>query len=91
MELIKRKVPYKLILSEDGEFDVICGWDYPDDITDLIFNAMEAAGVKDVVSKSLGSNTQINTAKATIKALQNQRNIAHIASLRGKSVEEVLK
>jgi small subunit ribosomal protein S5 len=52
---------------------------------------LELAGVKDVVSKSLGSNTQINTAKATIKALQNQRNIAHIASLRGKSVEEVLK
>lgn len=52
---------------------------------------LELAGVKDVVSKSLGSNTQINTAKATIKALQAQRNVAHIASLRGKTVEEVLK
>lgn len=52
---------------------------------------LELAGVKDVVSKSLGSNTQINTAKATIKALQSQRNIAHVASLRGKTVEEVLK
>ena len=52
---------------------------------------LELAGVKDVVSKSLGSNTQINTAKATIKALQAQRNISHIASLRGKNVEEVLK
>jgi len=51
---------------------------------------LELAGVKDVVSKSLGSNTQINTAKATIKALQSQRNIAHVASLRGKTVEEVL-
>ena len=52
---------------------------------------LELAGVKDVVSKSLGSNTQINTAKATIKALQAQRNVAHIASLRVKKVEEVLK
>ncbi len=52
---------------------------------------LELAGVKDVVSKSLGSNTQINTAKATIKALQSQRNVAHVASLRGKTVEEVLK
>lgn len=52
---------------------------------------LELAGVKDVVSKSLGSNTQINTAKATIKALQSQRNAAHVAELRGKTVEEVLK
>ena len=54
-------------------------------------DVLELAGVKDVVSKSLGSNTQINTAKATIEALANQRTIAHIASLRGKTVEEVLK
>ena len=52
---------------------------------------LELAGVKDVVSKSLGSNTQINTAKATINALQAQRNASHIAQLRGKTVEEVLK
>ena len=52
---------------------------------------LELAGVKDVVSKSLGSNTQINTAKATIKALQAQRNASHIAQLRGKTFEEVIK
>ena len=51
---------------------------------------LELAGVKDVVSKSLGSNTQINTAKATIEALRNQRSIGHVAELRGKTVEEVL-
>ena len=34
---------------------------------------LELAGVKDVVAKSLGSSTQINTAKATIKALESQR------------------
>ena len=52
---------------------------------------LELAGVKDVVSKSLGSNTQINTAKATIKALESQKNAEHVAALRGKTVEEVLK
>ena len=39
---------------------------------------LELAGIKDVVSKSLGSNTQINTAKATIKALQAQRNASQM-------------
>ena len=52
---------------------------------------LELAGVRDVVSKSLGSNTQINTAKATINALQEQKSVAHVAELRGKTVEEVLK
>ena len=51
---------------------------------------LELAGIKDVVAKSLGSNTQINTAKATIEALANQRTIEHVAKLRGKTVEEVL-
>ena len=41
-------------------------------------------------SKSLGSNTQINTAKATIEALESQRSIEHVAELRGKTVKEVL-
>ena len=51
---------------------------------------LELAGVKDVVAKSLGSNTQINTAKATIQALESQRSIEHVAELRGKTVKEVL-
>ena len=51
---------------------------------------LELAGVKDVVSKSLGSNTQINTAKAAMDALKQQKSISHIASLRGKKVEEII-
>lgn len=47
-------------------------------------NVLELAGVKDIVSKSLGSNTQINTAKAAMDALKQQKSISHIASLRGK-------
>ena len=52
-------------------------------------NVLELAGVKDIVSKSLGSNTQINTAKAAMDALKQQKSISHIASLRGKKVEEI--
>ncbi len=50
---------------------------------------LDLAGVKDVVSKSLGSNTQINTSRATIDALKKQRSISELASLRGKQVEEI--
>lgn len=50
---------------------------------------LELAGVKDVVSKSLGSNTKVNVAKATIDALTSLRTAEHIASLRGKKVEEL--
>jgi len=53
-------------------------------------NVLELAGVKDIVSKSLGSNTQINTAKAAMDALRRQRSAEHIAQLRGKKVEEII-
>lgn len=50
---------------------------------------LELAGVKDVVSKSLGSNTQINTSRATMDALRKQKSVSHLAELRGKKVEEI--
>ena len=50
---------------------------------------LELAGVKDIVSKSLGSNTQVNVAKATLEALKSVRTPAKIAALRGKKVEEL--
>ena len=50
---------------------------------------LELAGVKDIVAKSLGSNTKINVAKATLEALKMQRTPEHIAELRGKKVEEL--
>ncbi len=53
-------------------------------------NVLELAEIKDIVSKSLGSNTQINTAKAAMDALKQQKSISHIASLRGKKVEEII-
>ena len=50
---------------------------------------LELAGVKDIVAKSLGSNTKINVAKATLEALKMQRTPEKIAALRGKKVEEL--
>ena len=50
---------------------------------------LELAGVKDMVSKSLGSNTKVNVAKATLEALKSERTPAKIAALRGKKVEEL--
>ena len=50
---------------------------------------LELAGVKDIVSKCLGSNTKVNVAKATLEALKSERTPAKIAALRGKKVEEL--
>ena len=50
---------------------------------------LELAGIKDIVAKSLGANTQVNVAKATLEALKSQRTAEHIAELRGKKVEEL--
>ncbi len=50
---------------------------------------LELAGVKDIVSKSLGANTKANVAKATLAALQLERTAEQIAELRGKKVEEL--
>ena len=52
-------------------------------------SVLELAGVKDILSKSLGSSTKINMAYATLNALTSQRTAEHIAKLRGKKVEEL--
>ena len=52
-------------------------------------SVQELAGVKDILSKSLGSNTKINMAYATLEALKSQRTIEEVAKLRGKKVEEI--
>ncbi len=51
---------------------------------------LELAGISDVISKSLGSNTKINTARATINALIAQKTAEKVAELRGKTVEEIM-
>ena len=51
---------------------------------------LELAGVKDILSKSLGSNTKVNMAYATLDALKQQKTVEEVAKLRGKKVEEIL-
>ena len=51
---------------------------------------LELAGIKDVLSKSLGSNTKINVAYVTLNALKAQKTVEEVAKLRGKKVEEIL-
>ncbi len=50
---------------------------------------IEAAGIRDVLAKSLGSPTHINVAKATMDALMSQRRPDRVAALRGKRAEDV--
>ena len=52
-------------------------------------DVLELAGVKDVLSKSLGSSTKINAARATLRALKGQKSPEHVAFLRDKKVEEL--
>ncbi len=51
---------------------------------------LELAGVADILSKSLGSNTPINMVRATIDGINQLKNAETVAKLRGKSVEEIL-
>ncbi|HCJ1300811.1 TPA: 30S ribosomal protein S5 [Listeria innocua] len=51
---------------------------------------LELAGVADVSSKSLGSNTPINMVRATIDGITQLKNAEDVAKLRGKTVEELL-
>ncbi|MGH1538165.1 MAG: 30S ribosomal protein S5 [Gammaproteobacteria bacterium] len=50
----------------------------------------EVVGVKNVLSKCIGSRNPINVVKATIEALNNMQSPDYIAAKRGKTVEEVL-
>jgi small subunit ribosomal protein S5 len=50
---------------------------------------LEAAGVHDVLAKSLGSSNAINVSRATIQGLQALKRPENVARLRGKSDEEV--
>ena len=51
---------------------------------------LELAGIRDVLSKSLGTQNPINLVKATVAGLQSLRGPDEIADLRGLSIGEVL-
>jgi small subunit ribosomal protein S5 len=50
---------------------------------------LEAAGVTDVLTKSLGSNNPINVAKATLDGLQHLVTVEQVARERGITLEEL--
>jgi small subunit ribosomal protein S5 len=50
---------------------------------------VECAGIKDILSKSLGSDNPINIVHATVKGLRSLRRPEEVAKLRGKQVHEV--
>lgn len=50
---------------------------------------LEAAGVRNILTKSMGSNNLLNVAMATLKALEQLRSAEELAAMRGKSVDEV--
>ncbi len=51
---------------------------------------IELAGVENILSKSLGSNSPLNVARATLRGLEELRTFQQIAQSRGKSVKEIL-
>ena len=50
---------------------------------------MEKAGIKNIRTKSLGSNNKQNVVLATIEGLRQIKTPEEVAKLRGKSVEEI--
>lgn len=51
---------------------------------------LEAAGIKDILTKSLGSRNPINQARGALAALQQLRQPEEVAKIRNKPIEEVM-
>jgi small subunit ribosomal protein S5 len=50
---------------------------------------LEAVGVENILTKSLGSNTPANVVKATVNGLKTLRTVSQVAKLRNKTVAEI--
>ena len=53
-------------------------------------NVLEMAGIRNIRTKSLGSNNKQNVVLATMEALKSLKSPEEVARLRGKSVDEIL-
>ncbi|MCL4521684.1 MAG: 30S ribosomal protein S5 [Firmicutes bacterium] len=52
---------------------------------------LEACGIKDVLTKSLGTSNPNNVVAATMEGLRQMRDVQQVAKLRGRSVSQILK
>ena len=52
---------------------------------------LELAGIRNIVTKSIGSNNKHNVVKATLQGLGAMKTPAEVARLRGKTVQEILE
>jgi small subunit ribosomal protein S5 len=50
---------------------------------------VELSGIKDLITKSLGTNNPVNTVRATLAALQSLQTAESVAAARGKSADEL--
>jgi small subunit ribosomal protein S5 len=50
---------------------------------------VECAGIKDILSKSMGSSNQINIVKAAVQGLRELRRPNQVASMRGRDVHDI--
>jgi len=51
---------------------------------------LEAAGIKDILTKSLGSSNSNNMVHATMEGLKNLKRVEEVAKQRGKTVDEIM-
>ena len=51
---------------------------------------LELAGIRDILTKSLGSSNPNNMVRATVKGLEQLKRAEAVAELRGKTVQELL-
>jgi len=55
-----------------------------------VSSVLELAGIENILSKSLGSNSPLNAANATIEALKSLRSFSDVAKKRGLTMAELL-
>jgi small subunit ribosomal protein S5 len=51
---------------------------------------VEAAGIRDILSKSLGSNNPVNVVRATLEGLRSLRSAEELSQQRGKQLRSVI-